>query len=180
MLFRSVLPSAWLRPPKNIVRAVEWRKVLLEGEGFVLVALGAWGLGQAERLEGVDGLVFGERGVGLVALVQAVVAVEVAGPRGSGRGVRRQAGKGVRGRRDGLGVRRLQAPLLAALESRYARGDHEPGQATACWKGRAAFGHRGGHAHRGRLHNLEEAIIKLVASLSRTGSGLDRDRKSVV
>lgn len=51
----QVLPSAWLRPPKNIVRAVEWRKVLLEGEGFLLVALGAWGWGQAERLEAVDG-----------------------------------------------------------------------------------------------------------------------------
>ena len=47
---------------------------------------------------------FGERGVGLVALVEAVVAVEVAGPGGRGRGVRRQGGKGVRGRRDRLGV----------------------------------------------------------------------------
>lgn len=50
LLPSQVLPSAWLRPPKNIVRAVEWRKVLLEGEGFLLVALGAWGWGQAERL----------------------------------------------------------------------------------------------------------------------------------
>lgn len=98
---------------------------------------------------------FGARRAGVVvgAVVKAVAAaaVELAGPCDRGRGEGRQAGEGGR---QGLGVRRLQAPLLAALQARDARGDRQPGEATAAWqrKCRAAFAHRG-HAHRDRFQN---------------------------